>query len=331
MADVEPEEVRWLVHPYVPRRKLTLLDGDPGLGKTWLALGFAAAVSRGTPLANQEGPHGPGANALYLTAEDGLGDTLQPRLESLGADLSRIKVLDGIGGADGEGEVITLADLDVVEMALDEVRPALVVLDPIQAYLGAGVNMNRANETRPVLWAVARLAERYDCAVMAIRHLRKSAAERAVHRGLGSIDFSAAARSILLVAEDPQDPDRRIVAHLKSNLAASGESLAFKIVHGRFVWDGTSPLRGEELLAVEGRDYTQPPRESAADFLLEALRDGPVAVQELKEEAEAAGLRWRTVERAKADLKVEATRRGFGPGSAWYWVMPGPEDRQSQR
>lgn len=337
MADVAPEDVRWLWEPYLPVGKLTLLEGDPGLGKTWLALAIAAAVSKGHPLpAGPDGvPRGSRepANVLYLTAEDGLGDTLRPRLDAAEADVTRIHVLDGLRGEDGTRAEVTLADLDVIEAALVAVRPALVVVDPIQGYLGARVDMHRANEVRPVMAGMARLAEQYTCAVVAIRHLRKSAADRVIHRGLGSIDFSAAVRSILLVAEEPwsdeqekdQSRPRRILAHAKSNLAPAGASLAFEIVDGRFLWAGGSDLRAEDLLAGRDGDGGPRPREAAEDFLEETLDAGPVEVEKLKAEAKEAGLSWRTVERAKAKLGIRALRRGFGPGGTWLWEFRSPD------
>ena len=271
-------------------------------------------------------------SVLYLTAEDGLGDTLRPRLEALGADLTRIHVLDGIIAKDGARDEFTLADIDVLREALAKTRPTLVVVDPIQAYVGPGVDMWRPNEVRPVLAALARLAEEFECAVVAVRHLRKGTADRAVHRGLGSIDFSAAARSILLVAEDPQDSARRVLAHVKCNLAPLGPSLGFEINEGALRWLGASSLRAEDLLATSAPTGARRPRAAATDFLLEALGSHePVAVADLRSEASAAGLSWRTVERAKAEVGAVARKSGFGEGAQWFWVLPGGcEDRQAE-
>ncbi len=226
---------------------------------------------------------------------------------------------------------MTLADLDVLEKAMQSVRPTLVVVDPIQGYLGARVDMHRANETRPLLAGLARLAERYGCAVLLIRHLRKSAADRAVHRGLGSIDFAAAVRSILLVAQDPKSATRRIVAHAKSNLAPAGRSLAFELRDGMFQWAGSSDLRAEDLLAARDEGGEVQPKGAAEDFLEEMLDAGPVRVEELRLQAQAAGLAWRTVERAKRDLGVRARKRGFDGPWEWYFPdIPAAEDRQDR-
>jgi RecA-family ATPase len=203
MAYVEPEEVSWLWYPYIPLRKQTLLEGDPGAGKTWLALTIASLVSRGDPFPGDapDTLRAP-ANVLYLSAEDGLADMLRKRLDAANADVKRVHVL--VGWQQGETQAcISLGDLMPIEETLKALRPALVVIDPIQAYLGASVDMHRANEVRPVLAGLAALAEEYDCAIMTIRQLTKSAQDRAVYRGLGSIDFAAAARSIVLAGQEP--------------------------------------------------------------------------------------------------------------------------------
>ena len=320
MSDVEPEEVSWLWHPFIPVGKLTLLEGDPGVGKTHLALALAAAVSRGWPLPGEDGvPSGARAPAssLYLTAEDGLADTLRPRLDAAQADASRVYVLDGMRDKDGEREGVTLQDLDTLRDALEEVRPALLVVDPLQGFLGP-LDMHRANEVRPVLAGLGRLAEEFSCSVVCIRHLRKSACDRAVHRGLGSVDFAAAARSILLVGRDPEDDARRVMAQSKSSLAAEGQSLAFTLGDG-FHWAGTSELTPDDLLAAPKSDRTGAV-DAAAEWLRGELAEGAAAASVLTVRARAAGHSERTLKRAKAALGVEAEKSGFRGG--WLWALP---------
>ncbi|MEW5934471.1 MAG: AAA family ATPase, partial [Bacillota bacterium] len=203
VGDVAPEEVTWLWYPYLPRGKITLLEGDPGVGKSWLALALAAIVSRGWSFPGldgipPEGQAGEPADVLLLP-EDGIADTVRNRLDSLGADARRVHVLAGWRGRSEEGQEVTghvtLQDVAVLEEALARVRPALVVVDPIQQYLGE-VDAWRAEQVRPVLARVGELAARFRCAVLLIRHLSKAGKDRAIYRGLGSIDFSAAARSV---------------------------------------------------------------------------------------------------------------------------------------
>src|SRR5262249_46206155 len=178
-------------------------------GKSWLMCAIATAIASGSGLPGmaQTEPR----NVLMLSAEDGLGDTIRPRLDGMKADVSRIAALN-------EAIVFDDAGLLKVKAAIINSRqPALVIIDPLVAYLGAGVDLHRANETRVVMAALARIAEEYACAILAIRHLRKGSADRAIYRGIGSIDFVAAARSMLFVGEDPDKPNHRALVHCKSN------------------------------------------------------------------------------------------------------------------
>jgi len=312
LADVEPQEVRWLWHPYVPLGKLTILEGDPSAGKTFLALTIAAIVTRGWPFPGQDGKPGepttPGV-VLYLTAEDGLADTLRPRLDAIGADPSRVIALTGWQAEDGTTGAVTLVDVDILRMALEQHRPVLVVIDPIQAYLGPDVNMNQANETRAVLKHVAALAEEFECAILLIRHLAKSARERAIYRGLGSIDLAAAPRSILLVGQEPGGTGRRVLAHVKSSLAPAGKSLAFEIRDGRLEWAGATDLTATDLLIPEKPEREESALDEAVRWLTELLAPGPMDAKQVKKLAREAGLIGKSdilLRRAKQELGVVA-------------------------
>ena len=341
LAEVEPEEVAWLWEPYIPLGKLTILEGDPGVGKTWLALQLAAIVSRGAPFPGPDGvpkERREPANVVYLSAEDGLADTLRPRLDKAGADVSRVFALTGWEGVDPEtgqkkAGSITLAALDVIEAALRQVKPALVVVDPIQAYMGAGVDMHRANEVRPVLAGLAALAERYKCAALCIRHLGKSQQDRAIYRGLGSIDFAAAARSILLVGQHPEDERKRVLAQSKNSLAAKGASIAFELREDGFFWCGVANVTAEALLAPAKSEEEKSAVDEAADFLREALADGPRPAEEILKEARKAGIAERTLNRAKAQLGVRTKRigePGKRGGGTWHWYLDCHDDILNQ-
>lgn len=321
LSDVDAEHVEWLAHPYIPIGKLTLLQGDPGLGKTWIALWIAARISRGEealPGASTMAP----STVLYMSAEDGLADTIRPRLDAAGADPSKVVALTGKRSASGEEVAISLTDLASIEAAVAQEQPRLIVVDPIQAFLGSAVDMHRANEVRPLLAGLARLAEEYECAVLAICHLRKSSADRAVYRGLGSIDFAAAARSILLVAEDRDDEDCRVLGHVKSNLAHQGESLGFKIggEQAHVEWLGPVDVDVEELLKPR---KAAPKKTLAAEvFLANALAGGPRPAAWLFEHAPCSA---RTLKSAKKALGIETSREGFGGDGGWYWSLPTPK------
>ncbi|MCW8140606.1 MAG: AAA family ATPase, partial [Planctomycetota bacterium] len=332
-ADVDPVDVRFLWRPYLPLGKLTLLEGDPSAGKTWLALSLATAVSLGAPFPAVEGlPRDvrPPADVIYLTAEDGIDDTLRPRLDRMGADVRRVHFLMGwkrgmVGGQ------ITLQDLDVLGAALRQVRPALVVVDPVQAFLGAEVDMHRANEVRPVLTGLVKLAEEHACAVVAIRHLSKAPATKAMFRGLGSIDFTAAARSVLLAGKDPGSGDRAM-CHVKASVAREGPAQGYTITDEEGCsWTGASHLTAQDLVAAE-----KPSRErggsvdDAVAFLADALAAGPRPAAEVERDADGAGVSTATLKRAKGQLRVESYRsnaRGQGRGrGAWMWALPGAQD-----
>jgi RecA-family ATPase len=205
LADVEPEDVDWLWQPYIPKGKLTILEGDPGAGKTWLALQLAAIITKGDPFPDAadgclRARRAPGT-VVYLSAEDGLADTLRPRLDSAGADPSKVYALTGWTSIDpktGESTCgnVTLQDIDMLRQTMRTYNTSLVVVDPLQAYLGSDIDMHRANAVRPVLAGLANLAEEFKTAVLLIRHLGKSQQDRSIYRGLGSIDFVAAARSV---------------------------------------------------------------------------------------------------------------------------------------
>lgn len=327
LEDVIAEEVSWLWEPYIPLGKLTLLEGDPGIGKTWMALQIAAMVSSGQsfPSTNKKTSLCEPKNVVYLSAEDGVGDTIKPRLKKADADQSRIFVLTGWKDTclktnkETRGQVI-LTDIDVLEQAIENLSPAILIIDPLQAYLGSKVDMHRANETRPVLAGLAMLAEKYHCAVLCIRHLAKSHTEKSIYRGLGSIDFSAAARSILLAGQDPQDKDKRVLAHVKSSLAAIGPSLCYEIREDGFRWLGISEHCAETLLATSSGEKMHSALQKAIEFLKLELSQGSRRTKTIFSKAEEIGLSEKTIRRAGKDIDVNAHKFG-GKGGFWVWEL----------
>ena len=210
MSDVELTPVEWLWKPYLPFGKLSVLQGNPGEGKTYFAMHLAAACTNGKLLPNMERMEP--FNVIYQTAEDGLGDTVKPRLIEAGADLNRVLVID-----DSDVQ-LTLSD-EQIEKAIVENNARLVIIDPIQAYLGSDVDMNRANEVRPIFMRLGQVAQRTGCAILLIGHLNKAAGMQSLQRGLGSIDIAAAVRSVMFIGKLKHDPTMRILTHEKSSLA----------------------------------------------------------------------------------------------------------------
>jgi hypothetical protein len=337
LSDVEPEEVEWLWEPFIPRGKLTIMEGDPGCGKTFVALALATALSLGHGLPWVEGMPPPPDEpefgpTVYMSAEDGLADTICPRLDRMDADRGLIYAIEGQKQRDpvtGKERLvgITLADVDVLDAALDKIRPALLVLDPLQAYLGARVDFHRANEVRPLLSNLGVLAAKHRCAVLILRHLAKSGSARSIYRGLGSIDFIAAARSVLLVGRPVDDPVARAIVHQKCSVGPLGPSIGFNIRDGGdFGWTGASSMTASDLLAAEDAEGDAPARDEAEEFLREILAHGEKKPsKDVLAEARAAGISERTLRRAKQRLGVKASRVGSlnarGKG-LWLWAMP---------
>ena len=323
MADVQPEEVDFLWKPYLPLGKLSIMEGNPGEGKTFAALAIASSVTTGVPFVFERGRtwemREPG-NVLYLTAEDGAADTIRPRLDKQGADASRVWVVTGTQ-QDGNQGVYTFDDIPLLEGCIKQISPKLVVVDPIQAYMGSGVDMHRANETRPILAKLAVLAERYKCVILCIRHLSKNNASKALFRGMGSIDFTAAARSVLLVGADSQDPTRKAMVHIKSSLAQAGEPQGYELTEGGFYWTGASTVTAMDILGAED-EKEKGALEDACEWLEEFLSGGPKLKPAIDKEAEKKQIKPRTLRRAREKLNIKVYKPPGSRYSPWVWSLP---------
>ncbi len=307
MEDIKCENVEWLWYPFVPYGKITIIQGDPGEGKTTLVLQMIAKLTKGESIINGETKES--INVIYQTAEDGLSDTIKPRLVAANADCSKVLVIDD--------KETPLTMLDVrLEKAIAETGARLVVLDPIQGFLGADVDMHRANEIRPVMKHIAEIAEKYRCAIILVGHMNKNSNGKSSYRGLGSIDFQAAARSVLIVGRVKGEPEVRVVCHVKSSLAPEGKSIAFRLDKKEgFQWIGEYDVSVDDLLAADNRG--QKVRE-AKEFLKEILKSGSMTQKEISEEAESHGIKNKTLWNAKSDLKVESVKIG----NQWFWMLP---------
>ena len=294
MSDVELTPVEWLWKPYLPFGKLSVLQGNPGEGKTYFAMHLAAACTNGKLLPNMERMEP--FNVIYQTAEDGLGDTVKPRLIEAGADLDRVLVID-----DSEVQ-LTLSD-ERIEKAIIENNARLVIIDPIQAYLGADVDMNRANEVRPIFMRLGQVAQRTGCAILLIGHLNKAAGMQSLQRGLGSIDIAAAVRSVMFIGKLKHDPTMRILTHEKSSLAPPGASLAFSLGdEGGFRWVGEYDITADEMLSgIEPQRETK--TQQAKDLICALLAGGKqVLSEDIDKAALERGIPGRTVRDAKREL-----------------------------
>ena len=294
MSDVELTPVEWLWKPYLPFGKLSVLQGNPGEGKTYFAMHLAAACTNGKLLPNMERMEP--FNVIYQTAEDGLGDTVKPRLIEAGADLDRVLVID-----DSDVQ-LTLSD-ERIEKAIVENNARLVIIDPIQAYLGSDVDMNRANEVRPIFMRLGQVAQRTGCAILLIGHLNKAAGMQSLQRGLGSIDIAAAVRSVMFIGKLKHDPTMRILTHEKSSLAPPGVSLAFSLGdEGGFRWVGEYDITADEMLSsIEPQRETK--TQQAKDLICTLLAGGKqVLSEDIDKAALERGIPGRTVRDAKREL-----------------------------
>lgn len=318
MEQVEVEKIDWLLYPFIPFGKVTIVQGDPGEGKTTMVLQIIAKLTKGEAVL----PSGSDESALeektmvlepvnviYQTAEDGLGDTIKPRLLSAGADCSRVMVIDD------NDQALTMMDARLEE-AIIQTKARLVVLDPIQGFLGTDVDMHRANEIRPLMKRVAVLAEKYHCAIILIGHINKNSNGKSSYRGLGSIDFQAAARSVLIVGRIKDEPEIRVVCHVKSSLAPEGKSIAFRLDKDTgFEWIGEYDISADDLLSGDNRGQKI---HEAKEFLKGILVSGSVAQTKVAEEAESRGIKKKTLWNAKKELEIDSVKIG----NQWFWMLP---------
>ena len=317
MEDVVSKEVEWLWYPYIPYGKITIIEGDPGEGKTTLVLKLAAALSRGLPLPCDDDKEYEPIHIIYQTAEDGIEDTIKPRLEKAGADCSMIRVIDE---TDKE---LSMTD-DRLEQAIIETKARLIILDPIQAYIGATVDMHRANEIRPVLKHLGIIAEKHNCAIILIGHMNKASGSKSTYRGRGSIDIQATARSVLLVARLRDKPNIRIMAHDKSSLAPAGDAIGFEMTEDNgMVCIGPYDITIDELLSGnEGRGKKK--LDIAENFIKEYFGSNKVIPSnEIMMEAAKRSIKRNTLLSAKKKLGITSDKEKAEDGTIyWTWVMP---------
>ena len=297
MSEVEETVVQWLWYPFIPFGKVTLIQGNPGKGKTWLAMAIAAYCTNGKELPNAL-PIEP-FNVLYQTAEDGIADTIKPRLAKCGADMTRVRFINE------EEKQLSMTD-DRIEKAIRQNNVRLMIMDPIQAYLGSNVDMNRANEIRPLFRHLSTIAERTGCAIVLIGHLNKSSGSQSDYRSLGSIDIAAAVRSILFVekVEKEKEQDIRVVYQQKNSLAKKENPVAFSLGEGGLKWLGEYDISIEDLLMGKAGTKKETKLEKAQKLILELLTKRKVmCLEELEAELLAYGISSRTGRDARKQLE----------------------------
>jgi len=316
-SDVERKELRWLWQDRIPLGKLSILAGDPGLGKSTLTLDIAARVSRGETF--PDGSRAPAGSVLLLSAEDDPADTIRPRLEAAGANLDRVSICTGVRRAGREGSFSLVEDIGRLEEALARMRvPALIIIDPIAAYLD-GIDSHKNADVRSVLAPLAALAAKHGVAVLAVHHLNKGVGP-ALYRLSGSLAFTAAARAVWGVCRDPEDEKARLLVPIKMNLAREAAGFRFTVADGpRIAWGDTVTGQDADRLLSSEEPEERSERQEASEWLRDKLAGGPVPSEEIKRESRAAGIAESTLKRAKRGLGVKAVKVDFaGP---WTWAL----------
>jgi 5S rRNA maturation endonuclease (ribonuclease M5) len=335
LADVTPEQVSWLWPGRIPVGKLVTLDGDPGLGKSTLALEFGAVVTNGSTWPDGTTCAHPGA-VLLMSAEDGPADTIRPRADGAGADVTKIHLIEGVPvDTDGTLRPPTLADVAALDDAITRTGARLLVIDVVMAYLPTGTDAYKDQDIRQVLSRLASLADRTRCTVLLLRHLNKGSGRDPLYRGGGSIGIVGAARAGLLVAPDPDDPERRVLASVKSNLGPAPDSLTYRLVGAgdygvaRVQWEGQTAHTARTLLAEPASDDKGAQTEAEhwlSDYLIE---QGAAPSKTVKIEAAKVGIAERTLKRAVQSLGVIIDSRDF-PRVTWWQLASEASSTTSQ-
>ena len=324
LEDVESTKTEWLWYPYIPRGKITLMTADPGTGKTFLSLYLSAQVSTGRPFYGEEGAYKEPANVVYQTAEDGIADTIKPRLESMRPDFRRIFIMDETD------KTLSLTDKRI-ESIFADIKPKLIIFDPLQAYLGSKIDMNRANEVRPVLQRLHLLAEKYNTAVILIMHHSKTTQNSALHRALGSMDIPAVARSMLILGRDPKNPFGRILCHEKSSLAQRGKSICFEVnpMQGGIKFNGFTDLTADDILnqVHSERNRQSVKAEEVADKILDWFGDDEYKeVESIKSLCEEFGCSAKTLYKVRNELGIKSQTKGYGEEKSTVWLISNIEN-----
>ena len=314
-SDVKSEPVRWLWYPYIAVGKITLVQGDPGDGKSTMMMNLIAELSKGgsTPDGKTLGrPH----RVIYQCSEDGANDTIKPRLEACGADCRNIAFINEevYGG-------LTLDDERIRE-AIVEFKPQLVVIDPIQSYIGNDSDLQIAVRARKLMRRIAMWASTFDCAIVLIGHLTKKEHSKELYRGLGSIDVVASARSVLQIERDEADEEVRIVKQIKNSLAPKGNDLRFEIRSAtgfRWLSEDDREEDPEEVVPIGALPKNK--HELAALLLKRLLADGPVESTAVKRQLVGYRIGEKTMNEVKKDLGIKPFRKM----RVWYWALPGEE------
>ena len=298
-SEIEPKEVKWLWYPYIPFGKVTLLQGDPGDGKSKLMLSIAALLSKGEPIPFTETEENEPMTIIYQTTEDDADDTVVPRFNSAG----------------GNGD-------NRIREAIEKYNAKLLILDPLSSYIGENCSMNNANETRAEFNHLIAVAKDTGCAIVIIAHMNKMKDNNPLYRTNGSIDIAGAARSILAITRTPnkEAPAERYLVQVKSNLAPTGSAILFEVAEKGVNFISEMEMTAEEAFLSLAPQIGRPNEKEmkAKSFLIEMLQGGEMLSSDCEEKLEAAGFKKSTIKKAKKNAGVISKKKGF----LWYWSLP---------
>lgn len=334
VSTIQPTRVEWLSPNRLAKGKITILDGDPGLGKSTIALDWVARITRGRALPGAAGwmedrPTGIPRGVVLMSAEDGESDTIRPRLDAADADTSKVSVLKMVDEEANEFLPQLGAHLWAIEQQIEAINATLVVVDPLMAYMDGTVNTNRDQDVRRVLSPLASMAERTGCAVLVLRHLNKAMGMASLYRGGGSIGIIGAARVGLLVHKDNTDEtgQRRLLMCQKNNIGPEALTLLYRVVgdeatgSSRIEWMGETSITAAEAMAEPTDQVDRVDATEAERWLAEYLEAGAVMAKDAFRDARQAGFSERTLKRAKSKLGVRVRKDGFGKDAGWVWFL----------
>jgi len=304
-AEIEAEEIHWLWKPYIAFGKITVIQGDPGTGKTTFALSIAALISknRKMPTGNTKSVVG---NVIFQSGEDSPKDTIKPRLIACNADCSKISFIESNKGL----------DLKVVENVIKRTKAKLMVIDPLQAFLSANQDITSTKNMRPLLRELGNVAERTGAAVVIIGHMNKNDRAKGIYRGLGSIDITAAARSVLLIGKRKDNENMRFMAQIKNNLSAFGKAVSFSInKRGGIDFLGECDISEDELLSISGDKKSK--YQIAKETIMSLLSDGDKKSNEMYDACIKAGISTSMMSYTKKQLGIQSVKKT----DDWYWTM----------
>ena len=314
-SEIEPKEVKWLWYPYIPFGKVTLLQGDPGDGKSKLMLSIAALLSKGEPLPFTDGEETEPMTIIYQTTEDDADDTIVPRFNSAGGNGENLIFIKE------DEKTLSFGDNRIAE-AIEKYHARLLILDPMSSYIGENCSMNNANETRAEFNHLIAVAKDTGCAIVIIAHMNKMRDTNPLYRTNGSIDIAGAARSILAITRTPnkEAPAERYLVQVKSNLAPTGSAILFEVSEKGVDFISEMEMTAEEAFQSFAPKIGRPNDKEvkAKAFLIEMLKDGEMLSSDCEEKLEAAGFKKSTIKKAKKNAGVISTKKGF----LWYWSLP---------